>query len=95
MSRLLQPTFYTVIPSEESDVAASNEMTFLHGKDHYYPSPLALLVYALIIAVFSATCGLGIGMSLKKGEDTIPSWTRSLSRGTQDEFNSKSSIFQE
>ena len=95
MSRLLRPTFYAVIPSDEKDVAASNEMKYLDGKDHFYPSPLALLVYALIIAVFSATCGLGIGMSLKEGEDTIPTWTRSLSRGTQDELDSKSSIFQE
>ena len=89
MSRLLRLMFYAAIPSDEKDVAASNEMEYLHRKDHFYARPLALIIYALIIAVCSAIGGLGIGMSLKESKDTIPSWTRSLSRGTQEKLDSK------
>ena len=95
MSRLLRPAFYAAVPSIEKDVAASNEMKYLHRKDHFHASPLALITYALIIAVCSAIGGLGIGMSLKESEDTIPSWTRSLSRGTQENLDAELPILQE
>lgn len=95
MSRLLRPTFYAAIPSDEKDVAASNERKYLHSKDPFCASPLALIIYASIIAVCSAICGLEIGMSLKEGEDTIPSWTRSLSRGMQEKLDSELSVLQE
>lgn len=89
MSHLLRPTFYAAIPSDEKDVAASHGTRHLRGRGQFYKNPLALLVYALIIAVLSAICGFGIGMSLKDGENIIPSWTQSLSRGMQGKPDSK------
>ena len=88
MSRLLRPTFYAAIPSDEKDVAASHGTKHLRGRDQFYTSPLALLAYASVIAVLSAICGFGIGMSLKEGKDIIPSWTQSLSRGMQGQIDS-------
>lgn len=81
MSHLLRPTLYAAIPCDEKDVAASHGTEHLHGRDQFHRSPRALLVYALIIAVLSVICGFGIGISLKEGEDIMPSWTQSLSRG--------------
>ena len=94
MSRLLQPTFYAAIPSDEKDTAISHETKYRHERDQFYTSPLVVLFLTLIIAASSAMYGLGIGMSLKEGEATIPSWTQSLSRGTQEKTGSNRSILQ-
>ena len=42
-SRLLRPTFYAALPSDEKDVAALYETKKLRERDQIYPGPLALL----------------------------------------------------